>query len=234
MLAAALATATVVSLGLMATAQAACNTVQTATQESLPESRPNSPQSLDTILARLQHRYDCSHSFQANFTETLSSPGAMARTRKGTVYFMKVGRMRWEFAPPSEGTVVSDGKTVYDYEQDLNQVVELPVSKALKSNATAFLLGLGNIRRDFKPSLPPVSPSDGLIHVILTPKGGGDTMELGLDPNNYEIVNFKLVNQVGGVTELKFSNIQTNIALKDTLFRFEIPDGADIVRPQKN
>jgi outer membrane lipoprotein carrier protein len=214
----------------MATAQAACNTVQTATQASSPDS----PQRLDTILARLQHRYDCSRSFQANFTETLSSPGAMARTRKGTVYFMKVGRMRWEFAAPSEGTVVSDGKTVYDYEQDLNQVVELPVSKALKSNATAFLLGLGNIRRDFKPSLPPVSPSDGLIHVILTPKGGGDTMELGLDPKNYEIVNFKLVNQVGSVTELKFSNIQTNVALKNSLFRFEIPDGADIVRPQKN
>jgi len=33
-------------------------------------------------------------------------------------------------------------------------------------------------------------------------------MELGLDPKNYEIVNFKLVNQVGSVTELKFSNIQ--------------------------
>lgn len=238
MLAVALATVTVVSFGPMATAQAACNTGHSAAQESLPgsrrEPRPDSPQSLDTILTRLQHRYDCSRSFHANFTETLSSPGAMARTRKGTVYFMKVGRMRWEFAPPSEGTVVSDGKTVYDYEQDLNQVVELPVSKALKSNATAFLLGLGNIRRDFKPSLPPVSPNDGLIHVILTPKGGGDTMELGLDPKNYEIVNFKLVNQVGGVTELKFSDIQTNVALKDSLFRFEIPDGADIVRPQKN
>ena len=155
---------------------------------------------------------------QANFDETLSSPGGMTRTRKGTVYFRKVGRMRWEFAAPSEGTVVSDGTTVYDYEKDLNQVVELPVNKALKSSATAFLLGLGNIRRDFKVSLPPVSSSDGLTHVILTPKGGGDTMELGLDPKSYDIVNFKLTNQVGGVTELKFSDIRTNVALDDSLF----------------
>jgi outer membrane lipoprotein-sorting protein len=142
--------------------------------------------------------------------------------------------MRWEFAAPSEGTVVSDGKTVYDYEKDLNQVVELPVNKALKSSATAFLLGLGNIRRDFKVSLPPASSSDGLTHVILTPKGGGDTMELGLDPKSYDIVNFKLTNQVGGVTELKFSDIRTNVALDDTLFTFSVPEGADIVRPQKN
>jgi outer membrane lipoprotein carrier protein len=142
--------------------------------------------------------------------------------------------MRWEFAAPSEGTVVSDGKTVYDYEKDLNQVVELPVNQALKSSATAFLLGLGNIRRDFKVTLPPASSSDGLTHVILTPKGGGDTMELGLDPKSYEIVNFKLTNQVGSVTELKFSDIRTNVALDDTLFTFTVPEGADIVRPQKN
>ena len=108
------------------------------------------------------------------------------------------------------------------------------MNKALKSSATAFLLGLGNIRRDFKVSLPPASSSDGLTHVILTPKGGGDTMELGLDPKSYDIVNFKLTNQVGGVTELKFSDIRTNVALDDTLFTFSVPEGADIVRPQKN
>jgi outer membrane lipoprotein carrier protein len=223
----ALATAIVVSFGHIATVQARCKPVPASVSA---ESAP----SLDTTLTRLQQSYDCSRSLQANFDETLSSPGGMTRTRKGTVYFRKVGRMRWEFAAPSEGTVVSDGKTVYDYEKDLNQVVELPVSKALKSSATAFLLGLGNIRRDFKVSLPPASSSDGLVHVVLIPKNGGDTMELGLDPKSYDIVNFKLTNQVGGVTELKFSDIRTNVALDDSLFAFTVPEGADIVRPQKN
>ncbi|HEY2525366.1 MAG TPA: outer membrane lipoprotein carrier protein LolA, partial [Candidatus Binataceae bacterium] len=125
----------------------------------------DSSPSLDTALTRMQQRYDCSRSLQADFDETLSSPGGMTRTRKGTVYFRKVGRMRWDFAAPSEGTVVSDGATIYDYEKDLNQVVELPVNKALKSSATAFLLGLGNIRRDFKVSMPPASSSDGLVHL---------------------------------------------------------------------
>jgi len=192
------------------------------------------PANLDTILKRLQHRYDCSRSLQANFDEKISSPGGMTRTRKGTVYFKKIGRMRWEFAAPSEGTVVSDGKTVYDYEKDLNQVVELPVNKALKSSATTFLLGLGNIKRDFNVSLPAQPPADGLTHVILAPQRGGDTMELGLDPKSYDIVKFRLTNQVGGVTELKFSEIRTNVALDDSLFKFTVPAGADIVHPQQN
>jgi len=220
----------VMALGWPSTAEARCKSGQSGVQEDSAESPP----SLDATLMRLQQRYDCSRSFQADFDETISSPGGMARARKGTVYFRKVGRMRWEFAAPSEGTVVSDGNTVYDYEKDLNQVVELPVNKALKSSATTFLLGLGNIRRDFKVSMPAVTPGDGLIHVILTPKNGGDTMELGLDPKSYDIVKFKLTNQVGGITELKFNDVRTNLALDDSLFRFTIPDGVDIVRPQKN
>jgi outer membrane lipoprotein carrier protein len=232
--AAAVATVVVVSFGPITAAHARCTPLQGSSHASSAEYSPDSPPSLDTTLTRLQQRYDCSRSLQANFDEALSSPGGMTRTRKGTVYFKKVGRMRWEFAAPSEGTVVSDGTTVFDYEKDLNQVVELPVSKALKSSATAFLLGLGNIRKDFKVSLPPKPPADGLVHVVLTPKDGGDTMELGLDPKSYDIVNFKLTNQVGGVTELKFSDIQTNIALDDSLFTFAVPEGADIVRPQKN
>jgi outer membrane lipoprotein carrier protein len=233
--AAVIVTAIVVSFGPVPTTEARCQPDLSGAQRSAPASLLNSSSpNLDTTLRRLQERYDCTRSLQANFDETLNSPGGMTRTRKGTVYFKKVGRMRWEFAAPSEGTVVSDGKTVYDYEKDLNQVVELPVNKALKSSATAFLLGLGNIHRDFNVSMPRTSSADGLLHVILTPKGGGDTMELGLDPKSYNIVNFKLTNQVGGVTELKFNDIRTNVALDDSLFSFTVPEGADIVRPQKN
>src|SRR5512146_1219982 len=228
------AAAILVSFGPITAAHARCKPDQSGSHASSAEYSPDSPPSLNTTLTRLQQRYDCSRSLQANFDETLSSPGGMTRTRKGAVYFKKVGRMRWEFAAPSDGTVVSDGKTVFDYEKDLNQVVELPVRKARKSRATAFLLGLGNIRKDFKVSLPPKPSGDGLVHVILTPKGGGDTMELGLDPKSYDIVNFKLTNQGGGVTELRFSDIRTNVALDESLFRFTVPEGADIVRPQKN
>ncbi len=228
--AAAAATIAVLVAGVAGRVEASCASEAAGVRPSALE-----PANLDTILKRLQHRYDCSRALQANFDEKISSPGGMTRTRKGTVYFKKVGRMRWEFAAPSEGTVVSDGKTVYDYERDLNQVVEMPVNKALKSSATTFLLGLGNIKRDFKVSLPAQPPADGLTHIVLVPRGGGgDTMELGLDPKSYEIVKFKLTNQIGGVTEVEFSAIRTNVALDDSLFKFTVPAGADIVQPRQN
>ncbi len=214
-------------LGAAAIANAACGPAQRGSQSGRDGGAP----SLDQVVARLQQHYDCSRSFRATFTEELSSPGGMKRTRTGVVYFKKVGRMRWEFGAPTTETIVSDGKLVYDYEPDLNQVVEVAVSKALKTNATAFLLGLGNIRRDFDAALRANPPSDGLIHVLLTPKGGGDRMELGLDPRSYNIVNFTLTDQVGNVTKLKFSDIKMDLALNDSLFAFTVPPGADIDTP---
>jgi outer membrane lipoprotein carrier protein len=215
------------ALGSPVSANAAC-------EESAGNSRTaeeHGAPSLYEILTRLQQHYDCTRSFRAKFTEEISSPGGMKQSRSGMVYFQKVGRMRWEFDPPRRETIVSDGKFVYDYEPDLNQVVEVPVNKAFKTSATAFLLGLGNVKSDFNAKLPTKPRTDGLVHVLLTPKGGGDTMELGLDPRSYNIVNFTLTDQIGDVTRLKFSNIQTNVALESSLFTFTAPPGADIVTP---
>jgi outer membrane lipoprotein carrier protein len=210
--------------GWVAMANAACEPARASSQNAGAPSR-------EQIMARLQQHYDCTRSFRASFSEELSSPGGMTRTRTGIVYFKKVGRMRWQFGAPTPETIVSDGKLVYDYEPDLNQVVEVPVSKALKTNATAFLLGLGNLKRDFNAALPAKPPTDGLTHVLLTPKDGGDAMELALDPQSYDIVNFTLTDQIGNVTKLKFSDIQTNLALEDSLFRFTVPADADVVTP---
>jgi outer membrane lipoprotein carrier protein len=208
----------------------ASNTVEPAATAAQPPPQTGSL-SLEQVVTRLQRRYDATRSLRASFSEELSSPGGMKRTRTGTVSFRKGGRMRWEFGEPRVETIVSDGQTVYDYEPDLNQVVEVPVSKALKTSATAFLLGLGNLKRDFTAALPADPPADGLVHLALSPKGGGDQMELGLDPQNYNIVKFKLTDQVGNVTELHFRDIQTNLALEDSLFRFAVPPDADIVQP---
>lgn len=216
-----------VALGSAALANAACQEPAAGSQSAQEKGSPN----LDEIVTRLQQHYDCTRSFRAKFSEEITSPGGMKQTRAGTVYFQKVGRMRWEFDAPRRETIVSDGKLVYDYEPDLNQVVEVPVQKAFKTSATAFLLGLGSVKRDFDAALPAKPPADGLVHVRLTPKGGGDTMELGLDPRSYNIVNFTLTDQIGDVTRLKFSDIQTNVELKSSLFRFTVPPGADIVSP---
>src|SRR5271166_58018 len=113
-----------------------------------------SPQ-LKTLLNRLQKHYQQTNSFSAKFKEQIIPAGGAKREREGTVYYRKPGRMRWEFDGQDNEIIVSDGKLLYSYQPDLNQVIETPLEEAFRSSSVAaFLLGIGNIERDFDAGLP--------------------------------------------------------------------------------
>ena len=194
-----------------------------------PVSAPNRSE-LKQVLDRLQRHYRDTNSFSAKFNEEITTVGAPKRERTGVVSFRKPGRMRWEFAAPEVQTIVSDGEMIYSYDPDLNQVVETPLKQALKSSsATSFLLGMGNINRDFKAAFPNSVASDGLIHLMLDSKAGGYRIEISLDPKSYNLVTLRLTDQLGDVTKVDFSDIHNNVAMPDSVFAFKAPAGADIV-----
>jgi outer membrane lipoprotein carrier protein len=194
-----------------------------------PVNAPNTS-GLKQVLDRLQRHYRDTNSFSAKFNEEITTVGAPKRERSGVVSFRKPGRMRWEFAAPEVQTIVSDGDMLYSYDPDLNQVVETPLKQALKSSsATSFLLGMGNINRDFKAAFAKSVASDGLVHLLLDSKAGGYKIEIGLDPKSYNLMTLRLTDQLGDVTKVDFSDIHNNVELPDSVFAFKAPAGADIV-----
>src|SRR5437868_3324683 len=72
--------------------------------------------SVDNIVKRLQARYDSTAGFRADFTQEIESAtlGQKVESR-GTVFFKKPGRMRWEFSEPQQ-TLVSDGTFFWFYQ----------------------------------------------------------------------------------------------------------------------
>ncbi len=186
---------------------------------------------LTQTLDGLQRRYRDTQSYSAKFVETIAPVGSPAKVRTGTVYFRKPGRMRWEFEEPSRELIVSDGTRIYNYDPDLNQVVEAPLAQALRApGATEFLLGAGDISRDFKASLIKNSADEALTHVKLVPKSPGNTIELGIEDKTYKIQSIRVVDQLGNVTDLKLTGIEDNLPVSDSLFTFSPPPGADIVQ----
>jgi outer membrane lipoprotein carrier protein len=183
------------------------------------------------LVQKLQEHYQATDSFTANFVETLSSPGTSPRTRQGTVVYRKPGLIRWEFAGTQAETIVSDGTTVFDYDRGLNQVIEMPLRSAFKNqSALAFILGVGNLERDFEIKGDP-SSSANPIELALTPKSGGNKIELGVDSNTLNIVNFRVADALGNSTAIRLSEIQRNVPIEVAAFKFAPPAGADIVTP---
>jgi len=186
---------------------------------------------LNALLDRLQKHYQQTKSFSAKFTEEITPAGGAKRARAGNIYYRKPGQMRWEFTGEDQEIIVSDGKLLYNYQPDLNQVIETPLEQAFKSSATAaFLLGVGNLQRDFDAKAPATQAADGLKHIVLKPKNGSDTFEVGIDPATLDIKMLRLTDALGDVTVLTFGDIKRDTPLDDQLFTFIPPAGADIVK----
>jgi outer membrane lipoprotein carrier protein len=183
------------------------------------------------LMSRLQHHYRTTDSFTAEFVETLTSPGGTPRQRTGKVSYRKPGMIRWEFDPPQPETIVADGTTLYDYDPGLNQVVEMPERNAFRDRAAAaFILGAGDLERDYDGRTATDSGKNGAVHLILTPKGGGVPVELAVDNETLDIIRLSTADALGNTTELRFSDIQRNVTLPTTGFAFTVPAGADIVK----
>jgi outer membrane lipoprotein carrier protein len=187
---------------------------------------------LKAILVKLQRHYQETDSFSATFKQTVTRVGAPPKVRTGTVYFEKPGRWRFDFSDPQPETIVSDGKLLYDYDPGLNQVMETPLKSALKTQAAAaFLLGVGSVQRDFKAEPIATPANDGLTHLLMTPKQGGEDIAVALDPHTMNIIRLRLADALGNITEFQFSRIDTNISIESSRFEFRAPDGADVITP---
>ena len=74
-----------------------------------------------------------------------------ARPRNaGTVSVKKPGKMRWDYTSPEKKLFVSDGQTMFLYFPNEKQVMKNAVpSQDQATSAVLFLMGKGNITRDF-------------------------------------------------------------------------------------
>jgi outer membrane lipoprotein carrier protein len=190
---------------------------------------------LDDALARLQARYDATRTLKAAFAQTLASP-ALAGTlaTKGTVVFEKPNRMRWDYAAPDAQTIVGDGETLWIYQPDLKQVIKAPLRDAFQSaTPVTFLAGLGNVRRDFEPSL--VADETDRWVLKLMPKQQKDqaigTLVLGVRKADASVAEATITDAAGTTTTIRFSGEERNAPVDPGTFRFSPPPGVDVVTP---
>jgi outer membrane lipoprotein carrier protein len=187
--------------------------------------------SVQTVVKKLQARYDSTKGFRADFAQEVQSATLGQKVEaRGQVYFRKPGRMRWEFVEP-EQLLVSDGKFLWLYQPSEKQVIKTPFESAFRSHTPAsFLLGIGRIDQDFTASL--TGETKETYSLRLTPKKDPEaigSLDLEVNTKTFDITQATITDPLGNTTRLWFSNISREVPLKDTLFRFTIPPGVDVV-----
>jgi len=189
-------------------------------------------QSAQQVASALQAKYDSIKDFSADFTQQYES-GVLKRkiTEKGTLQVKKPGKMRWDYTAPEKKLFVSDGARIYLWVPADNQVTMSEVPKQDEATtAVLFLVGKGNLTRDFNVSFGKNAPA-GTYGLRLDPKlpeRDYDWLELVVDQKTMQIRALSAADRQGGQSTFQLSNFKENVGIPDGTFTFKIPRGADV------
>ncbi len=215
-------------VALLATVAAAVLTRSTSAQ----------PSSAPQVAAALQAKYNQIRDFSADFTQEYES-GVLKRkmTERGTVQVKKPGKMRWNYTAPEKKEFVSDGSNLYLWLPADKQVTKSAVPKQDEATtAVLFLVGKGNLTRDFNVTFLPNAPSGthGLRLDPKLPERDYDWLQLVIDQQSLQIRTLTAADRQGGQSTFIFSNFKENIGIPDSTFAFKIPRGANVVTADKS
>ncbi len=184
------------------------------------------------VIDGLQKSYDSAVDFVTDFRQETELK-TLARSLKahGKLYFKRPGRMLWRYDEPKAQFVLADGKNLYYYQPEQGQVLKSPLKSAFRSDIPlSFLLGIGNLKKEFKVSLKGLE--QGLYMLRLEPRGelgGFGEILLGVDAESFDIRSSRIRDAAGNVTMIRFAAMRKGTGLKDSLFRLQLPDGVDVV-----
>jgi outer membrane lipoprotein carrier protein len=187
---------------------------------------------------RLQAHYDGVRDFSADFTHTYEG-GVLRRktSERGTVLIKKPGKMRWTYTAPEDKLFVSDGSKMYMWIPADRQVTVSPIPKGDQaSTAILFLLGRGNLTRDFtvRRAAAPAgegAPTEALALVPKTPVPEYDTLTLVVERDSLKLRSLIARDAQSGTSTFTFTNLRENVRIPDSRFNFMIPRGADVITP---
>ena len=168
---------------------------------------------------------------RANFSQTLYDKSARTvQESQGTMQFERPEKFRWTYDKPYEQLIVGDGRKVWFYDRDLNQVTERSFNIAIGSSPAALLAGSSAIEDNFElVELGVQNDMEWLEAIPKSKESAFEFIQMGFSPDG-TLKIMALRDNFGQTTILSFSDLDKNPALPADLFKFTPPDKADVIR----
>lgn len=190
---------------------------------------------LERILQRMETFYHGIRTLQARFdqeTETKS----LRRTRRssGWIYVEKPDNIRWSYEEPEPQEVYVLGNRVFLWIPARNQVLKSSEADVPGMAQIRVLLAQGRLSESFTITLlPPPADSEGFDCLRLVPTKSAkislEEMILFVRKEDSLLERTESRDLMGNVTRIRFHDWRVNGELPPGLFRFEIPQGAEVL-----
>ncbi len=170
---------------------------------------------------------------QANFVQhTFDGKGTLLQSQEGVLHLKRPNKFRWQSQLPFEQLLISNGETLWQYDEDLEQVSVQKLDQRL--SVTPALLLTGNIERITQEYEIYGEPMEDEYHFVLIPKGNETLFDrLRLEFDNKKLLSRMVIkDEVGQKTVIRLLNAKQVSSIKDSTFEFDIPSGIDVIRSE--
>jgi outer membrane lipoprotein carrier protein len=179
--------------------------------------------------AVLEQFLDETESFSGRFEQEIwTDDQQLVERASGTVALLRPNRFRWRYETPYEQVIVADGRSLWMYDVEIDQVTRSNIDDADVASPAMLLGGDGAVRTSFK--VLGIDDNEGITWVSLAPIHGSAEFSLvRMGFADASLAALEFVDGLNQTTVIHFFDVQTNTPLARDLFEFKIPRGAHVL-----
>ena len=185
----------------------------------------------DQAAAQLRKQLDAMNTLQGDFVQTTyDKSGVEQETSSGNFMLMRPGKFYWKTLEPMQQLLVSNNKTIWLYDPDLETVNERAFTDDLRETPALLLSSdIAQLRKSFTVTRDEKDTS--AEKYTLTPKvTEGMFQHLTLVFKANQLTEFAIQDSLGQLTRCVLTNVQRNKTLPEEKFFFIPPEGVEILK----
>lgn len=181
---------------------------------------------LESLMDRLSDLETLRGEFRQN---TLDGSERRIQSQRGEFQLARPDRLYWYTEPPYEQAIYVDDDIIWNYDIDLEQATRQPVTDQWEQSPALILTGTRE-QIDQRYEVEQTSERGDYATYTLTPRVGDGTVEsLSISFDGLVPVSIRLVDSFNQTTVVNFEGLERNVSLDESRFRFEPPDGVDVL-----
>lgn len=199
-------------------------------------------QETEKTIEKIERAFAATKKMSASFNQTVNSKGfGVTGSFYGKLYIEKPNKMRWQYHEPAGRLLIADGKKLWFYDPEENIVRQAELSGILGSASPAlFLAGEASLSDLFDIDLAPEKKNATIkkVRLRLIPKKPVENVKamlLEVAASDHGILALTIVDYLGNINRIDFSDVTEPEAIDPARFKFEPPSGAPVrkITPRK-
>jgi len=180
-------------------------------------------------VSLLKNFLNKTQSIDAKFQQKLlDANGILLQQSAGAFKLKRPGKFSWDYVLPYPQKIISNGKKIWIYDEELEQVSVKKYNQMLAGSPVILLNKRADLAEDFK--VTDNGFNNNQYWVTLTPKSVDKEfkkIEVGMLKSGMQTM--RLYDGFDQVTIIEFENLKVNVKLDDAQFHFNPPEGTDVV-----